>query len=88
MVTYRRPKNGPLYICKLLTIPNVQQGIPGLTYKHILFDSMHVLESGVLHYWNGLTLYRLVKRHFFGNVDDSEVIDLAADASIKKYLPK
>ena len=51
MLTYRRRKNGPMYISRLFEVPGIQPGVPGLKIDHVLFDSMHTVELGLLEYY-------------------------------------
>ena len=50
---YRRPKDGLNFISRLFQIPGIQPGVPGLALEHFLYDSMHVLDLGVLFRWLG-----------------------------------
>ena len=38
---FQHPKNGILFISRLIYVPNVQPGIPGLILDHFLLDSMY-----------------------------------------------
>ena len=50
MLVYRRDRNLLLFINRLFKLEGVTPGIPGLKLDHFIFDSMHVLELGVLTY--------------------------------------
>ena len=84
---YRRPPLGLNFICKLFTVPGIQLGVPGLTLKHFLHDSMHTLELGVLAYIFSKILWRLVEFGFFGhyNPDETDAIDAAMSQQLKHH---
>eukprot|EP00959_Pyramimonas_sp_CCMP1952_P029055 609410-Pyramimonas_sp.AAC.1 len=43
---YRRHKNGLLNMSRLIEIPGISRGIPGVKLEHFIYDSMHVMELG------------------------------------------
>ena len=84
---YRRPKDGLNFISRLFQIPGIQLGVPGLTLEHFLFDSMHVLELGVLLYLFSAILWGLLEAGFFGPYNDGETdrLDEAMTQSAKRF---
>eukprot|EP00959_Pyramimonas_sp_CCMP1952_P469101 9494360-Pyramimonas_sp.AAC.1 len=53
-------------------VPGVSRGVPGLELKHFIYDSMHVVELGILGYLHGRVLRMLLDIRFFGYFTDGE----------------
>ena len=87
MLVYRRPRDGLNFISRLFAVPGIQPGIPGLTMLHFLFDSMHVLELGVLPYLVSAILWALLQAGFFGIYNEAETdrLDAAMSQSIRHF---
>lgn len=67
VLLYRKPRFFPyMFVCRLWMVPEVQRGVPGLKLDHILYDTMHLLELGVLAYLLSLALWSLVLAGFWG----------------------
>ena len=74
LLVYRRQKHGLLFFSRLFAIPGVQPGIKGLTLQHMLYDQMHVMELGILAYFMGDVLWRLIRLEFFGPFSEKTMI--------------
>ncbi|CAK0866195.1 unnamed protein product, partial [Prorocentrum cordatum] len=87
MMVYRRPANSLLFINRLFHVPGIQPGIPGLTIDHFLFDSMHFADLGILHYYMGAVMWRLIDLGFFGEYspNDHDEVDNAMNEAMKKW---
>eukprot|EP00959_Pyramimonas_sp_CCMP1952_P324576 6793774-Pyramimonas_sp.AAC.1 len=72
---------------RLFTIDGVNEGVPHLSVDHFIYDSMHVLELGILHYVMGLTMISLITAGFFGRWRDKDhdEVDAAMTDSMKAW---
>ena len=71
--TYKKPKGGLNFICQLFPNPALRwPGVPGLTIDHVLLDSMHFLELGLLGYYQGKIIIEMDKETFFGADEDEK----------------
>ena len=82
---FQHPKNGILFISRLIYVPNVQPGIPGLILDHFLLDSMHGLEQGVLPNYEGAVLNKLGMGSFFGNPAEEDQLDINMQRSFTSW---
>ena len=85
MLTYRRRKNGPMYISRLFEVPGIQQGVPGLTKDNVLFDSMHCVELGFVEYYNGKAIQALGRAGMFGDKREKDEMEETMRNSFSKY---
>ncbi|CAK0845707.1 unnamed protein product, partial [Prorocentrum cordatum] len=84
MLAYARPPNSLFLTNRLFTVRNVQPGVPGLRLEHVLFDSMHFADLGILAYFMAAVLWLLVRLGYFRNCVDAgrdEVGAAMGDAS-------
>ena len=91
LLLFRRQPRGWLFFARFFQIASIgQPGVEGLRLEHLLFDSMHVLELGVLAYYMGLVLWKLVLAGFFGkHVEKSEdQVDTAMSRAAKAYFKR
>ena len=85
---YRKPKGSSyMFINRLFTIAGIQRGVPGLKHHHVLFDSMHLIELGVLAYLLHLALWSLVLSGFWGHYSENDPsnIELAIARDLESY---
>ena len=87
ILVYRRAKSSPLFINRLICVPGIQSGIPGLKLEHFLFDSMHFADLGILQYFGGLVMWRLVQALFFGpySENDTAEVDVSINDSLMQW---
>eukprot|EP00959_Pyramimonas_sp_CCMP1952_P000631 12187-Pyramimonas_sp.AAC.1 len=66
---------------RLVEIPGVSRGIPGVTLDHFIYDSMRVMELGVCGYVAGRTLRMLLDIKYYGYFTDGEHAEVNAAMS-------
>ena len=93
VLVYRRGVNrwskNLVWVTRLVEVEGIIQGIPGLTWKHFLFDYMHVVDLGIILYVNAASLRRLLDAGFFGDLNEDvepDAIDLAFSQSVSLYF--
>eukprot|EP00929_Paragymnodinium_shiwhaense_P000878 TRINITY_DN101083_c0_g1_i1.p1 TRINITY_DN101083_c0_g1~~TRINITY_DN101083_c0_g1_i1.p1 ORF type:complete len:691 (+),score=49.20 TRINITY_DN101083_c0_g1_i1:78-2150(+) len=88
VVFYRKPADFPfLFISRLFTISGTQPGIPGLTLRHFLYDSMHVLELGVCGYLVHHVFWQLIGCEHFGryDADTKDIVERRISKSLAEF---
>ena len=91
ILVYRRAENLLLFCNRLIPAPGVCEGIPHLQLSSFLFDSMHVLELGVLANLFGRAAWGLIHQGFFGpftSTSDADHIDDAMTNSVKAWYKR
>ncbi len=86
ILVYRRAENLLLFCNRLIPTPGVCKGIPHLQLSSFLFDSMHVLELGVLANLFGKAAWGLIHQGCFGpftSTSDADHIDENMTQSVK-----
>ena len=69
ILVYRRDPGLLLFFNRLFPMEGVCEGVPNLSIEYFIFDSMHVIELGILHYLLGYVLCLLIECGFFGKLE-------------------
>ena len=87
VLVYRKAQGLFMFFNRLLPVAEVCPGVPHLTLDYFIFDSMHVLELGILHFLMGYAFTMLIKNNFFGHYDkdNPDPVNASMTDNMKKW---